>query len=349
MEPVHSPPASGKRPAASVGELTPLTPPGIDLRLLECFVAVAEELHFGRAAARLGIAQPGLSRALRVLEQRLDVQLLRRTSRTVDMTPAGRALLELSRDLLARHRVLVREMGRLSGSARMGLSIAVDSAFAGLLLAGAIRDFRAGVPDSGPIDLRWARHGSDAESLLDGEADLALVGVAPSAPGIVSAVLATTERVVLVGASHPLAARSSVTLAQLAGEPELYARNAGSRWNETWSIAGIAGQGRSSEQTFDRFEDALDLVAACRGIIVAPATAEERHGRPDLCWLALEDVDPVEIHLAWRTACSAPGVGEFIATVGRLATPQGREHGQADERTSGGRRRPFRGYGIIVP
>jgi DNA-binding transcriptional LysR family regulator len=321
----------------------------VDLRLLECFVAVAEELHFGRAAARLGIAQPGLSRALRILEQRLDVELLRRSSRSVELTVPGRALLELSHDVLAPHRVLLREMARFRRSTPTGVSIAVDGAFAGLLLAMAIRHFHERFPDGGPVELQWAGYGSDAAALVGGDADLALIGVEPDEPGIVSALVAETERMVLVGRSHPLAARQTVRLDELEDEPELQARSASPRWLRTWSIAGIAGGEGCRARSFDRFEDALDLIAAGAGVMVAPATAQARHGRSDLCWLPLVEVGPVGVHLAWRTACRAPGVGEFVAITDQLATLQGLEDGGPDERTSGGRRRPFRSYGLIVP
>ncbi len=81
----------------------------VDLRMLRCFVAVAEELHFGRAACRLMVAQPAVSRTVRALEQRLGLDLLRRTSRHVELTEAGEALLEPSREMLARHEALLVE------------------------------------------------------------------------------------------------------------------------------------------------------------------------------------------------------------------------------------------------
>src|SRR5436305_10538915 len=87
----------------------------LDLRLVEYFVAVAEELHFGRAAARLHIAQPSLSQQIRQLERQLDVTLLRRTSRRVELTPAGQALLSEGRRLLAESRSVTR-LVRTAGS-----------------------------------------------------------------------------------------------------------------------------------------------------------------------------------------------------------------------------------------
>lgn len=82
----------------------------VDLRMLECFVAVAEELSFRKASERLSVAQPAVSRTIRALEQRLGVDVFMRSSRRVELTSAGDLLLQLSRDLLARHDDLVAEI-----------------------------------------------------------------------------------------------------------------------------------------------------------------------------------------------------------------------------------------------
>ena len=82
------------------------------------FVTVAEELHFGRAAARLGIAQPPLSRAIKQLEQRMDVRLLRRTSRSVALTPAGQVLLHEARNVLDAMQAAIRRSQRAAREIR---------------------------------------------------------------------------------------------------------------------------------------------------------------------------------------------------------------------------------------
>src|SRR3712207_6662350 len=113
----------------------------MELRHLRYFVAVAEELHFGRAAARLGIAQPPLSAQIRRLEELLGARLLERTSRSVALTEAGRAFLATSRDVLAQ---LARgaEAARLLERGELGtLTIGYVPTLALELLPGIIRDF----------------------------------------------------------------------------------------------------------------------------------------------------------------------------------------------------------------
>ncbi len=100
---------SGNAEGCAGIDLAGAFPMQVDLRMLRCFVAVAEELHFGRAACRLMVAQPAVSRTVRALEQRLGLDLLRRTSRHVELTEAGEALLEPSREMLARHEALLVE------------------------------------------------------------------------------------------------------------------------------------------------------------------------------------------------------------------------------------------------
>ncbi|MBG0776634.1 MAG: LysR family transcriptional regulator [Desulfovibrionaceae bacterium] len=95
----------------------------MDLRMLECFVAVAEELHFGRAAARLHLSQPPLSRRIRALEEELGAALLARTSRRVELTPAGAALLEEARELLRGARSAAERVRRVARGEEGGLRV----------------------------------------------------------------------------------------------------------------------------------------------------------------------------------------------------------------------------------
>lgn len=268
--------------------------------MLECFVAVAEERHVGRAAERLAIGQPAVSRTVALLERRLGVELLRRGSREVQLTAAGETMLAGSRDLLDRHAALLEEVERIARSERVSVCVSFDGGFAGLMLAAAVREYRKLAPDA-EVKLQSAVHGAGPESLLaDGGADFAVVGVPPADLGIRSAVIASCRRVALLPSSHPLAGRSSVTLDQLSGERELRASGACPAWAAQWSVAGLQRSAPSWGGEFDLFAEALDLVASGHGVMLAPDIARHRFGRPDLTWMPIDGLDPVPVHLAWR-------------------------------------------------
>jgi LysR family transcriptional regulator, benzoate and cis,cis-muconate-responsive activator of ben and cat genes len=143
----------------------------LETRELRYFIAVAEELHFGRAAERLGMAQPPLSRAVRQLERRLGVTLFERTSRAVRLTPAGEVLLSEGRHALDAMAAATRRAQR-AGQDDPRLILATKSS-GGDLLARILAAFEA-EPESVPVDIVFS---ADARAAMvrDGRADVALL------------------------------------------------------------------------------------------------------------------------------------------------------------------------------
>jgi DNA-binding transcriptional LysR family regulator len=276
-----------------------------DLRLLECFVAVAEERHVGRAAQRLGIGQAALSRSVVQLERRLGVELLARGTAGLALTPTGEAMLARSVELLGRHEAVVQEIRRLGRQHPTSARVAVDDGFAGLLLAAAIREYRDLAPDA-EVGIRSAPYGASAAELLaDGSADFALVGIQPLDPGTRSVIVGACRRVVVAAVDHRLAQCDFISLPELAGEAELRASAAAADWTMQWSIAGLIGEpalggGGGGGGDFTLFTEALDLAAAGHGILLAPDFAQRRFARADLCWIPVMGLDPAPVHLAWR-------------------------------------------------
>jgi DNA-binding transcriptional LysR family regulator len=271
-----------------------------ELRLLECFVALAEEQHIGRAAQRLRIGQSALSRSVGQLERRLGVELLLRDASEVQLTPTGEAMLARSVELLSRHEAVVQEIRRLGRQHPTSVRIAVDDGFAGLLLAPAIREYRELAPDA-EIAIRGSAYGAGAAELLaDGSADFALVGVQPVDPGSRSVVVGSCRRVVVAGAEHPLADGDFAALEELRGEPELRAKGASAEALMQWSLAGLIAESVAHAGEFTQFCEALDLVAAGQGILIAPDIAQRRFARADLCWIPLTGLETMPVHLAWR-------------------------------------------------
>ena len=192
---------------------------GVETRELRYFVAVAEELHFGRAAERLGIAQPPLSRTIAQLEHRLGVALLTRTSRRVSLTNAGEVLLAESRAILG---ALSAAERRTRGAAedRPSLVLASKAGGTGEVLA-KLLDAYAAEPGAVPVEVLLCESNTHL-ALLDGRADAALLHepYEPTA-GLDVEVLHTEGQVVVMSSAHPLAARSGVRQADVAALPEL--------------------------------------------------------------------------------------------------------------------------------
>ena len=193
--------------------------PGIDLSLrqLGYFVAVAEELHFGRAAARLHIAQPALSQQIRQLEDNLDTRLFERTTRRVSITPAGEILLEQARRLLVTADGVERAARELRDGARGVLRLGFVDSTAYELVPRFLKRYRAWRPN---VDFELHSMSSDGqvEGLRDGRIDLGIGRTAAAAAGLESRVLGTEPLVLAVATEHALAGADDLTLARLTGE-----------------------------------------------------------------------------------------------------------------------------------
>lgn len=188
----------------------------METRELRYFVAVAEELHFGRAAARLGIAQPPLSRAIQQLERRLGVTLLDRSARGVSLTAAGSVLLRESvaaLDAVAAAERRTRRAGAVDGRPHLVL---VTKAGASVELLAKLLDAYAAEPEAIAIEVLLCGPGEQERMLRDGRADVALLHRPfDSTVGLDCEELTTEGQVAVLPAGHPLSRRSELRLADL--------------------------------------------------------------------------------------------------------------------------------------
>lgn len=253
--------------------MTDSSPPRIDLRLLRQFVAVAEELHFRRAAARLSISQPSLSAAIRRLEAEIGATLIERGRKTVGLTVAGAALLTEARGLLAHaDEVLVATRdaatGR-SGRARLGH---VGSAMHGRL-PGAIRAFRRTHPGV-RLELREMTTAAQLAALRAGDLDLAVV-IPPLSDegGLVTMPFDTDRLVIALPASHRLARAGGVMVGDLADEPfVLWPREEGRGFHDRVTrLCAAAGFAPAVVQEAHGLHAVLSLVAVEVGVAIVPA------------------------------------------------------------------------------
>lgn len=194
----------------------------MDLRALDCFVAVADELHFRKAAVRLNITQPALSMRIQALEREVGVVLLARDRRSVKLTEAGRAFLEPARAAVrcgAQATTQARRAARgETGELRFGFTALTSYAGMPQLVQG----FRLACPDV-RIDLVQAETSRLEAALLAGEIDIALLHPPLAGTGLTLKPLKPEPLVLAIPAAHRLAKLKAVPLQKLAGEPLLMA------------------------------------------------------------------------------------------------------------------------------
>jgi len=294
-------------------------PGGVDLRLLRYFVAVAEELHFGEAARRLRIAQPALSSAVKVLETRLGVTLLRRTTRRVELTAVGEVLLDRSRRLLEAHTALLQEMAAHRRSEVSCLRLGYAGAFTGLLPATAVRE--AARSRARELGLHDVGHGCGLAPLLSHEVDAALL----TSPLVdddraASLLLGYTPRMLAVSASHPISRTGHAAPVTRWSERHIGLEATTPGWSEFWSPDDFFMQPPAEHAS--SFERALELVAAGAGAIMAPAIAVCRCARADVAYLRVGGQARVGVYLAWRREDS-PSLLKPLVPVLREALRQG--------------------------
>jgi len=197
----------------------------LETRELRYFLTVAEELHFGRAAARLGMSQPPLSRAVRQLEQRIGVDLFVRDPRGVRLTTAGTVLVGEARSALAAVAAAGRRTRR-AGLPTRHLVLAVKAGADHDLLQ-ALLDVHGADPDGLPIEVLFGEVHEQAAFLRDGRADVALMHrTYDDLTGFDTEDLRTEDQVAILPRTHPLAARESLVQADLRDLPDLPA----ARW-----------------------------------------------------------------------------------------------------------------------
>jgi DNA-binding transcriptional LysR family regulator len=267
----------------------------LETRELRYFVAVAEELHFGRAAERLGIAQPPLSRAVQRLERRLGVPLLVRTSRRVELTGPGEVLLAEGRAVLER---VVAAERRTRRAGQHGLVVVVKPSGDGGLLPDLLAAYEAD-PDAAPAEMLMCGMGEQAGLLRAGRGDVALLHVTERTDltSLDSQELLVERQVAVLPAGHPLAARVALRLADLAGE----------------QVVGAGGElpVRDGGQL-------VQLVALGRVVAVLPESIRPRLGR-DLAAVPVLDAPSIALHVAWPEASTSRAVAAFVRAAVRVA------------------------------
>lgn len=291
---------------------------------MQYFVAVAEELHFGRAAERLHIAQPSLSHQIRLLERQLGVMLLDRTSRRVQLTEAGRVLLSEGRRLLTQSERVIR-LVRLASDEH--LTIGFYGSAASALLPRLLRSFGQEHPN---VDVSVRELLLDRiDELLAGSVDVAFTRLLPGQAEVELEVIASEPRVVALPATHPLARRAELRFEDLREEsfitnPTGEASTPPRRWLAEQVRHGLPGRVAAQAASV---QEILTLVSAGKGICLVPVSVAAHYSRCDVAYVEVTDADPAVVSLAWPRAGLRPVVAAFIeaarkrsAELGELTT-----------------------------
>ncbi|MFB7666019.1 LysR family transcriptional regulator [Kitasatospora sp. NPDC056138] len=257
----------------------------LDLRKLRYFVAVAEHRQFGRAAQALFIAQPVLSRQIRAFERELGCPLFTRTTRSVELTPAGLQLYDEARRITTVVETALRRVHE-AGRGEQRLVVAFSP---GLHVSDAIRAFTARHPEVG-IDVFPLRWWEQDAPLRDGRAHVGYLRRPFDDAGLRTVPIGHETKVACLPVTHPLAGRHALTSADLDGEPVLDART-----RRTSSL-----------------EEKFELIASGQGIALVPLSVAASYSRPDLVHLPVTDAPPVGTCLAVpENGCAGP-VPDFL-------------------------------------
>jgi DNA-binding transcriptional LysR family regulator len=275
----------------------------VERREFVYFVAVAEERHFGHAAARLGIAQPPLSRAIKQLEQRMGVSLLRRTSRSVALTPAGQVLLHEARKALDAMEAAIRRSQRAAREDPF-LPVVMKPGGDGGLFAEILTEYETD-PAALPVEVLVCGLGEQAAWLRDGRAEVGFVHHPyDDLAGFDTEVLLKQRQVAVLPRSHRLAGRASIAFNELRNEPL-------PRWPGMDADSASGPEVRDSAQL-------IQLIALGRAVAVLPESMLPGLGQ-NLIGVPVPDAPPTALMIAWPERSHSLAVAAFVRAAGTVA------------------------------
>jgi DNA-binding transcriptional LysR family regulator len=309
---------------------TMLTPLPFNLRDLECLVAVADERHFGRAALQVAMTTSSLSKHVAKLEHSLGTRLFTRTSRQVELTPAGAVLVDAGRRVLSDADAFW-QLARDAAEGRLGELIIAYSPGNGELVSRIIQFLRAANPNL-RFRLEQQLSRDIGAAVRAGRVSLGICrAMAP--PGLMKLTVSSVPRDHLaMPANHRLADQAEVTLADLAGET-LLASELPEGATGRVQPAYLAELGISVRyEPWVTESHVMDSVAAGLGLTVLDRGFLERNPRPDVVACRLVSAltpDPVEDYLVWRPGDTSPVLHQFVSAARALFAPEPREAGSA--------------------
>ncbi len=300
----------------------------MELRHLRYFVAVAEELHFRRAAERLHMSQPPLSQQIRQLEEEIGATLLLRNQRKVELTAAGAAFLVSAREILAAVEDAARQARRVQRGEVGRLAVGFVGSAMYSFVPELLRAFRVQAPD---IALRLHEMGTTEQlrQLDDGRLDVGFLRTPGRWPGIAFETVLEEPVVVALPDVHPLAKRSLLRLTDIEGEDLVLLTPAGSpglRAALSGAITELGGEDRIAQEVAE-MQTVIGLVAAGVGISLVPESVRALE-RPGVTYRPLEGGAPaLKLEMAYRATDGSPVLAAFLEKA-RAAAPAEGERGR---------------------
>ncbi|WP_116042590.1 LysR family transcriptional regulator [Amycolatopsis palatopharyngis] len=273
----------------------------IELRHFRCFLAIAEEGNVTRAANRLHLTQPAVSRTLRQLEQRLGVRLVDRSTHHLRLTEDGLAFRDKAATVVAAAEDAL-DAGRLrSWPLRLGHAWSAAGSFTGTLL----RRWERANPDT-PLEL--LRIDGRTAGLTTGQVDVALLRGTVDAPGLVVEPLLTEARVAAMPADSPLAERGELTLADFTDQTVAVNTVSGVTTVHLWPP-----QSRPARTvTVANTDDWLAAIAANRGVGITTSATADLHRYPGVVYRPVADAPEIPVVLAWRRMPGHPAIPTLV-------------------------------------
>lgn len=278
---------------------------GTDLRLLRALVVLADEGHVGRAAIRLHLTQPALSKQLASLERVIGLTLFQRHPRGVLITDAGRLLADRAEQVLA----AAQSFDVLAAQARRSLTGRLGLGFVGQAASEQtpelLRAYHQAHPDV-TVELRQHDMRDLTAGLASGDSDVALlrlpVAVPAGAPALAHEPVLVEPRVAVLPASHPLARRVGIPVADLIDEPWVVSASPDSVYQDfALETAARCGRPPLTGPSVQSIDEYLEAVLAGQGIGLAPASAARYYARPGIVYVPVPDARPSVCALSWAT------------------------------------------------
>ncbi|MFF7342084.1 LysR family transcriptional regulator [Streptomyces sp. NPDC008163] len=293
----------------------------MELRDIEIFLTLAQELHFGRTAERLHVTPARISQAIKRQERILGAELFKRTSHHVQLTPVGSRLRD---DLTVGYRQIQEALATAAaaGQAITGeLHIGFAGAWSGNLIVAAADDFRTRHPNC-PIHMHESPMSDPLSPLRNGNRDLQLVELPIHEPDIVSGpVLFREPRVLAVPPGHPFAERDTVSVEDLADAPLITITEQPQYFlDHHYPHRTPRGRHIPRGPSTTTWQGVLALVGAGKGVSPASARAAHYYSRPDIVYVPFRDAPPVEYGLFWSNTGNTPKVRAFVRAIVEAAS-----------------------------